>query len=102
MQWIGTANKCTKQCGSSIKFVEWMKRHNDDKFQRGSHNRLSLSLGYKRIKRDEDSFVPIVCTSWQSNDFLGMLRHDLLGPGIGFYSSIFFPTVNFTIFFSSA
>lgn len=67
-----------------------MKRHNDDKFQRGSHNRLSLSLGYKRIKRDEDSFVPIVCTSWQSNDFLGMLRHDLLGPGIGFYSSIFF------------
>lgn len=30
--------------------------------------------------------MPIVCASWQSRDYLGMLQHGPLGLAIGFYS----------------
>lgn len=33
--------------------------------------------------------MPIVCTFCQSGDYLGVLQDDPVGPGIGFYSSVF-------------
>lgn len=33
--------------------------------------------------------MPIVCTFWRTGDYLGMLKHEPVDPGIGFSSSVF-------------
>ena len=33
--------------------------------------------------------MPTVCTFWRTGDYLGMLLHEPVDPGIGFSSSVF-------------
>lgn len=33
--------------------------------------------------------MPIVCTFWRTGDYLDMLKHEPVDPGIGFSSSVF-------------